>query len=60
MEVDIRKIAQDLIGELNNESAAMKLRAEGVALLYERLRQTIEQHSQPSVEAQGSEQPAEK
>lgn len=56
MEVDIRAIAQKLIAELNVQEMIQKARAEGVALLYERIRQASEQHSesaaQPATEAE--------
>lgn len=54
--IDIKQIAEQLIVELNVESDRMKLRAEGVALLYERIRQAAEQHQKSAGEATREEQ----
>lgn len=47
--IDIQKLAQKLIAELNVKEMIYKARAEGVALLYERIREQSEQSDQPGV-----------
>lgn len=47
MELDIGALARKLLEELNVEIAVNKARAEGVALLYDRIREAAEQHNQP-------------
>lgn len=56
MNIDISKVAQELLTELQTESVRNQLRAEGVVLLYERIRKQIEQDNQPagSEEAPGT------
>jgi hypothetical protein len=57
MELDIRAIAQNLVNELKNDMAINKARAEGVALLYERLREAIEQYNKSGEQAEDSAVP---
>lgn len=45
MDIDIRKITEELIQRLESESIAARLRSEGVKLLYESIRQAAEQYS---------------
>lgn len=59
--MDIRAVAEKLLGEMYAENQRMELRAEGVKLLYERLvaEQQAEQSGATSGEAPGgTEQPA--
>jgi hypothetical protein len=55
MEIDIRKITEQLLIELQMESDKMKFRAEGVSLLYERIRKAAE-NTQPAIEETREEQ----
>lgn len=47
MEINLKEIAEKLISELNTKELIYKARAEGVAMMYERIREQSEQHSEP-------------
>lgn len=59
MEIDVRAIAQKLINEFDMQQLVNKARAEGVSLLYERIREATEQQRSESVEHKKSEASAE-
>lgn len=60
MTLDIFKIAQKLYDELNLESEQSKLRAEGVALLFDRLKKAVDEANSPPevMDAEITETPA--
>lgn len=60
MELNLKDIAQKLISELNVKEMIYKARAEGVAMLYDRIREQSEQRSEPNPSEGNSGQVIEK
>lgn len=60
MELNLKEIAQKLISELNVKEMIYKARAEGVAMLYDRIREQSEQRVEPASPQGNQGQVAEK